>query len=79
MGKSNPVCHDEGFCFAQEERERGRFYCTILSKTYPKGVRCPFSKPVAYMTNGKRYGYNPQYGKDYQTMENEQINLEYWK
>lgn len=57
----NAICEDSRKCFAK----RGG-HCRLLvprndtRSHYPDG-ECPFCKPIAAVTNGVTYPYNPDY------------------
>ena len=49
-------CPDSRKCFARREENGG---CAILTKPYEHDGECPFCKPVANVTNGRKFEYKP--------------------
>ena len=79
--KLDVICHEVEPCFAQSihgERPKpdrnGYYKCRLLSSPYPPSVKCPFRKPDKEITNGIRYPYNEDYGKDTQDNDTGEVS-----
>lgn len=58
-----PTCYERGKCFAQrfDPKNDDIKWCNLLQKGY-RMQKCPFRKPVAEITKGKRYPFDQEYG-----------------
>ena len=57
-------CHDTRLCFAKSyDRLSKKHYCHLLTSGYDADGECPFAKVARYVTDGKTYPLDSDYGK----------------